>query len=271
MTLKHFFKALAPVAAFALAGALSACDGHVSIGGEHGKKLSELDMSGAAPNELVLAGPDEVRVTQGDKLAITVDGDSETAGKLRFTLKNGTLGVMRENGRNWHGDGKTAVVNVTMPAPRELTLAGSGKITAPGMAGDAKVTVAGSGTIEAGSIAADKLNLTIAGSGDFHAAGTVRELKMTIAGSGSAHADALKAETAKVTIAGSGDAAFSSDGEVNAEIMGSGEVRVKGRARCKVSSMGSGKLICEPGDGGAASSAAPTPPAAPAAPSAPAT
>jgi hypothetical protein len=28
--------------------------------------------------------------------------------------------------------------------------------------------------------------------------------------------------------------------------MGSGEVRVKGRAQCKVTTMGSGKLVCEP-------------------------
>ncbi len=270
MKLKHFLGALAPIAALALAGAVSGCDGHVSINGEDGKKPSELDLSGTAPDQLVLAGPDEVRLTQGDKLAITVDG--EGADQVRFTLKNGTLGVMREHGFKWHDGDKAAVVNVTMPAPKEVTLAGSGKITTPALARDAKVTVAGSGSVEAAAIAADKLNLTIAGSGDFRGAGSVHELKMTIAGSGSSRTDALKADSAKVTIAGSGDAAFASDGDVDAEIMGSGEVRVKGRARCKVSAMGSGKLVCEPGDAGAAASTAPgSPPSPPGAPSAPAT
>ncbi len=270
MKLKHFLRALAPIAALALAGAVSGCDGHVSINGEDGKKLSELDLSGTAPDQLVLAGPDEVRLTQGDKLAITVAG--EGADQVRFTLKGGTLGVMRENGFKWHEGDKAAVVNVTMPAPKEVTLAGSGKITAPALARDAKVTVAGSGTVEAAAIAADKLKLTIAGSGDFRGAGTVHELKMTIAGSGSARTDGLKVDTAKVTIAGSGDASFASDGDVDADIMGSGEVRVKGRARCKVSAMGSGKLVCEPGDAGTAASTAPgSPPSPPGAPSAPAT
>lgn len=270
MKLKHFLTALVPIAALALAGAVSGCDGHVSINGEDGKKLSELDLSGTAPDQLILAGPDEVRLTQGDKLAITVAG--EGADQVRFTLKGGTLGVMRENGFKWHEGDKAAVVNVTMPAPKEVTLAGSGKITALALARDAKVTVAGSGTVEAAAIAADKLKLTIAGSGDFRGAGTVHELKMTIAGSGSARTDGLKVDTTKVTIAGSGDASFASDGDVDAEIMGSGEVRVKGRARCKVSAMGSGKLVCEPGDAGTAASTAPgSPPSPPGAPSAPAT
>ena len=47
-------------------------------------------------------------------------------------------------------------------------------------------------------------------------------------------ADAVKAAKAKVTILGSGGAAFASDGDVDATIMGSGSVTVKGRARCKV-------------------------------------
>ena len=45
----------------------------------------------------------------------------------------------------------------------------------------------------------------------------------------------------------SGNATFASDGDVNANIMGSGNVTVKGRARCKVKTMGSGSLVCEDG------------------------
>ena len=45
----------------------------------------------------------------------------------------------------------------------------------------------------------------------------------------------------------SGKATFASDGEVKANIMGSGDVTVRGRARCKVHTMGSGSLVCEGG------------------------
>ena len=38
---------------------------------------------------------------------------------------------------------------------------------------------------------------------------------------------------------------LASDGEVDASIMGSGNVTVKGGARCTVKALGSGKLTCE--------------------------
>lgn len=264
----NFAKALGPIIAVALAGAVAGCDGKVTFNGDEGKPLAELDLSGKAPDELVLAGPDEVRVTTGDKLAITVEGDAEARDQLRFVLKDGSLAIHRKDKMFGSGD-KIAIVNVTMPAPREIVMAGSGKISAAQLASKAEVTVAGSGTIESNGVAGEKLGVTIAGSGNFRAAGNVKDLDMTIAGSGSAQMDALKVERAEVSIAGSGSSTFASDGEVEASIAGSGNVTVKGRARCTVSAMGSGKLVCEapaqPSGGEAPK--APEPPKAPEAPS----
>lgn len=237
-------RALAPAIAVMFAAGAAGCDGKVSFNGGEGKPLAELDLSGAPPQELVLAGPDEVRVTTGDKLAITVEGDPEARDQLRFSLKDGSLAIHRQD-RPFATDRRTAIINVTMPAPREVVMAGSGRIAATTLASAAEVTVAGSGTIETSALAAETLDLTIAGSGNFRAAGTARQLDLTIAGSGSAQMDGLRVDQAKVSIAGSGNAAFTSDGTVDASIMGSGEVRVKGRARCTVSAMGSGKLVCE--------------------------
>ena len=238
-------RALGPAIALVMAAGVSGCDGsNISINGEEGKPLAELDLSGAPPQELVLLGPDQVHITPGDKLTITVEGDAEAKDALRFTLKNGSLGILRKD-KIFGKDGKTATITVTMPAPREVTMAGSGTIKADALAGEAKVTIAGSGDIESPNVAGDKLDLTIAGSGNFRGAGNVKKLDLTVAGSGSAAMDALKAESAKVTIAGSGSTAFASDGEVEANIVGSGNITVKGRARCKLSSLGSGKLVCE--------------------------
>lgn len=241
----HVLKALAPVLAVALAAGISGCDGaKFTLNGEEGKKLAELDLTGKTPDELVLLGPDEVEVKQGDRLAITVDGDPEAVAAMRFTLSDSSLGILRYD-KSDASEGKRAVVHVTMPAPRELVMAGSGTIRADVLAPDAKVVVAGSGSIEAASVSGGKLEATMPGSGSFRAAGNVDELELTVLGSGSAHLDAVKAGRAKVTMAGSGGAAFASDGEVEATIVGSGTVTVKGRARCKVSAMGSGTLVCE--------------------------
>ena len=271
MKFGHFLNGLGPILAVALVAGVAGCDGaKVSINGKHGKKLSELDLNGAAPNELVMFGPDEVQMTPGDKLAITVDGEPAAVEQLRFTLKDGTLGILRE-GKMVSGDSKLAVVHVTMPAPKELTMGGSGKITAPALAPGAKVTVLGSGQIDTQSVSGDRLEVTMPGSGSFRAAGKVGKLDLTILGSGSAELGGVSVGSAKINVLGSGGAAFASDGEVDATILGSGSVTVKGRARCTVSAIGSGKLICENGvTKSGANAAEPAPvPVAPQAPPAP--
>ena len=218
-------KAFVPLAALAMTASLSGCDSTITVDGTEGKKLSELDLTGEAPTKLVLAGPDHVKITEGAKLAITVEGDANVADKLRFTLTGGTLGILRT--KSWKTGG-AVTVNVTMPAPQDVTLAGSGTIDAAQLGKDAKVTVAGSGEVHAGTISGDSFELTVAGSGTIRGGGAIKNLDMTIAGSG--------------------NATITSDGDVSASIFGSGMVTVKGRATCTVSSMGSGKLVCESGE-----------------------
>lgn len=241
--LHKLIKGIAPIAAMALGAAVSGCDMNININGEEGVPLSELDMSGDAPNQLVLAGPDRVILSDGSELAIEVEGDEKAADLVRFTLKDGTLGIMRANGE-W-GNVGTAIVRVTMPSPESITIAGSGTVDAESMEGDADITIAGSGTLNVAEVRGKKADVTLAGSGSMTAAGSADSLDLTVAGSGKADMAGLKTEKADVTIAGSGEASFASDGEVDASIMGSGIVRVIGRATCNVDSMGSGKLICE--------------------------
>ncbi len=243
---QNIIRALAGVAVMGLATALGGCDGgNISFNGKKGVPLRELDLNGPAPTVIALLGPDNVRVTRGDKLAITVDG--EGADKLRFALSEGQLGIAREDWKLGQS-ANPATVNVTLPVLSEVMLAGSGNLTADQMAGqEAKIVVAGSGTVDARSVDTQKLKVDVVGSGKLRAAGKTREMKMTVAGSGDAEMDGLNVDEAKVDVAGSGNARFASNGNVRANIMGSGEVRVFGRATCKVSAMGSGKLVCENG------------------------
>lgn len=244
--LKNLARLVAATAVLGLAMGASACkDGTFTINGEKGVPLAELDMSGPAPSEVAMLGPDEVHVRKGDKLAITVEGDEKARDALRFTLKDGTLGIARQN---WKSDGGHASITVTMPTPSRLVMAGSGKLTSEALAGEkAGITVAGSGDVDAGTIEVGSLNVDVAGSGSLRGAGKAKSLHLTVAGSGNADLDGLNVDEAKVDVAGSGKTRFASDGTVSADIVGSGEVRVRGRATCKVSSVGSGKLVCESG------------------------
>jgi len=246
MGFKHVLKAVAPVVALAIAGSLAGCgDGNVKVNGKEGVPLSELDLSGEAPREVILLGPDTVDIRDGEKLAIEVQGSDEAKGRMRFVLGDGSLGILREKGQ-WT-DGEAATVILTMPAPARLSLAGSGRMKADSVSDRPEINVLGSGTLDLAGVAATQMEVNIAGSGALNAAGSTDSLDLNVMGSGSANMAALKAARANVNVAGSGDATFASDGEVDANIMGSGNVTVRGRARCKVKTMGSGSLVCEDG------------------------
>ncbi len=239
-----FFKRVAPLAAMAMAAGLAGCDKmDIKINDMEGVPLADLDMTGDPPTELALAGPDTVVITDGKKLAITVEGDQTAIDTMRFSLKDGTLSILRADG-NWKGTG-IATVRVTMPSPKSLTLLASGTIEAASLSGDASVQILGSGKVSTAKVAAESLDLTIAGSGNYEAAGTTKSMDMTVAGSGSASMSGLKTDSAKISILGSGSAEFASDGEVSAEMMGSGNVTVIGSTTCKVNSMGSGTVTCK--------------------------
>ncbi|MDE2562927.1 MAG: DUF2807 domain-containing protein [Sphingomonadales bacterium] len=247
--LKDFARALAGAAVLGIAASLGGCDGaNIHFGSDGGVPLSQLDLSGKTANEVALLGPDTVTIATGKKLAITVTGDDAIKDKLRFRLDDGKLSIMRENGLFSKGGG-VATVAITMPAPRKLSMLGSGSITADRLAGDkAEIASMGSGTIDARAVEAGKLKVDVLGSGNVTGAGSADRLKLAVMGSGKTDLSRLKAGSAKIDVMGSGDAGFASDGEVEAKIMGSGTVRVTGRAKCTVKAMGSGKLVCESAD-----------------------
>ena len=265
--LHKILKGVAPVFALALAAGLAGCDGRMSINGNEGVPLAELDLAGNAPTSVVLAGPDSVIITRGDKLAIDVGGDPQAVAALRFTLDDESLGVMRKSNSDVSG---TATVRVTLPELSKLTIAGSGTVDADRISGDVETVIAGTGTANLAAVDADELEVTIAGSGTLKASGRAKSLELNVAGSGTADMSGLKVDTGDVTIAGSGDASFASDGTVDASIMGSGTVSVTGSAKCTVQSMGSGKLHCSAGAPASAAGdpAGPVPPATATTPSA---
>lgn len=204
-----------------------------NIFGEQAVPFADLDISGPAPTKIVAMGPDQIIITQGDKFSVSVDGGSTNDDGLRFLLDDDRLNISRsysaDDGPKGTPKDALATVHITVPNLETLTLTGSSKA-------------------QISNITANALTITIAGSGICEAQGAVKQLDLTIAGSGSANLADLKADKANVSIAGSGQAVFASDGDVSANIMGSGRVTVRGKARCKVNGFGSGEVICEPAD-----------------------
>jgi len=248
MGFEKFVKSLAPIIAMAAAnGGFKFEDGKFSMDGAEGEPLDELDLAGDVPEEIRLLGGDVVRISAGDDFTIAVEGEDEAKERMRFILADGVLSILRDRD-NWSG-GPSATVTITMPALKRIKLAGSGVIHAEGLADEAKIAVMGSGKVATHGVEVNSLKVKLAGSGVYKASGTAKELKISIAGSGRARMGGLKAESVEIAITGSGEAEFACDGEVDARMTGSGNVTVRGSARCKVKSFGSGTLVCEPEGG----------------------
>lgn len=108
------------------------------------------------------------------------------------------------------------------------------------------VTVNGNSDIDLGHVDQEQLRVTIAGSGSITAEGKVNRLIVNIPGSGHARLGKLAARSASVMIMGSGSATVAPREELNAQIMGSGDVHLVTRpARTEQSIMGSGHIIQE--------------------------
>lgn len=256
------FRRLAPPALVALILILAGCDGaDVEINGQKGVPLAEIEIAGPPPSEIIVSSGDTVIVTEGNTFAIRVEGADTDS--LRFVRDSEVIGVTRENG--WSGE-SSAVIRVTMPAPKTIVIGGSGTVKTPTLASTAEINIGGSGTVEFGRVAAEKLGINIGGSGTVNGAGTTKELEILIGGSGKIMMPQLKTDKAKVSIGGSGDVAFASDGTVEANIGGAGDVNVTGNAKCTLQSIGSGALTCTPVSGGTsgASGAIPAPAGKPA-------
>jgi len=205
-------------------------------GAFEGVPLEELDLTGPAPQKISLCGPAQVVLSEGEVFRVDVEA-GPSGEQVLFKLGEERLNVS--------GGDRDAVVRVTLPAPRKISVAGSGRMTAEKLAKDGEVSIAGSGRLELAAVEGGKVKLSIAGSGRLAADGHVDELELSIAGSGVCDAEGLVAEKASVHIAGSGDAIFACNGEVEAHLVGSGNVIVRGSARCSVHSMGSGSVTCE--------------------------
>ncbi|TRD11375.1 DUF2807 domain-containing protein [Erythrobacter insulae] len=237
----RIFKRLAPFAVLAMGVALTGCSNvDMTINGEEGVPLADLDIGGAAPTDLVVATDANVIVSEGETLNIVVEDDPDNA--LRFTLDESTIGVTSEPGFSFT-DG-SPVVRITMPAPQSIVIAGSGAVQAATVSSTPEIVIGGSGSVAIDSIAAETLEISIGGSGSIKGAGTAQRLEVTIGGSGDVLLAGLKADRAEISIGGSGNVAFASDGEVEANIAGAGDINVTGTAKCTLNSFGSGNLNC---------------------------
>ncbi len=238
-----FAGSLAAIALATSAAMPAGADNFRSRLDDDGKRFGTVWTDTGRFEALTAAGMDDVSVTTGDSWRIRATGDTRALAQLRFMVEDGALIVGRiANQRDRYGKAK---IEVTAPALRGVTAAGSGMVEVEQITGDrASATVAGSGRTTVRRVDAQRLSATIAGSGGLGLSGRSTRADVTIAGSGQLAGENFTTQSANITVAGSGGGRFRSPGEVSASIVGSGTVTVTGTTACRQTRMGSGRLVC---------------------------
>src|SRR5688500_4238704 len=90
-----------------------------------GVPLEELDLTGPPPHEISLLGPARLELSEGEVFRIDVQSELG-AEPVLFGLDAERLAVS--------GGDRETIVRVTLPAPRRLAVAGSGRMTVPKLA-----------------------------------------------------------------------------------------------------------------------------------------
>ncbi len=193
--------------------------------------------------KVAATGSDNVEISVGPNFSVRATGSKAVLDSLRFDVDGDTLKVRRENSPFFSYS--SATIHISLPSLTGASTAGSGGIKIDGLTGSkVALSVKGSGNISAASIAVDALDVSVSGSGSYDLAGTARQANVSVAGSGTVEADRLKVDHADISVRGSGSASLASDGEVSVNLRGSGNVHVKGKARCKKLNVGSGEVTC---------------------------
>lgn len=224
-------------------------------GGERRFDLSGFDA-------IALEGSDDVVVRTDGRPGAVATGDPRALAALRLEVRDGVLHVGRLRG-SWHDRG--AIVTVTVPALKAVSLAGSGNldvgaVIAPAFEGRlsgsgdlrlgslraraARFRLSGSGDVTLAGVSTETLALGLVGSGDVRAAGQAGQVAIDVSGSGDVDAARLSARDVTIGVAGSGDVSARASGQATIEARGSGDVTVTGGARCIVAKHGSADVRC---------------------------
>ncbi len=150
-----------------------------------------------------LAGSNNVVVHVGDQQSVVVHADDNLLDHVTTEVQNGLLVIGNTSGS--FTTTRPMSVEVTVPALSELTLSGSGNISATG-------------------IKTSSLTVTLAGSGILQASGTATRLVVNLDGSGQAQLGQLVARDVQAAVGGSGEIFVTATGSLDASVPGSGTI-----------------------------------------------
>lgn len=218
----------------------------------------------AQVTQVVLSGPVDLLLHSSAVPSLSVKGDPKVAARVTTKIEGNTLYIATRGIFIILGKYEPIRVELNLPVLEKLQLSGSGDTNVKGFKGKrmefsmrgsgdlifegdfAQVQGAmnGSGDLNLSLGNSEQVNLSMQGSGDAMLKGQSNTLSVKLSGSGDLHADALKVKQAVVESRGSADSKIFATEEVNARLLGSGDLSVQGNpARKNAERLGSGDII----------------------------
>ena len=189
-------------------------------------------------------GSFNVVVKMGDEESLKIEASDEDLQRIEAIVQNGTLKIRyKRDFKNWNSSANQVNIYITAKKLDGLMLSGSGKITLDGVisSASADIQLSGSGEITA-ALETQSANVGVSGSGNVNLNGKTGALNINVSGSGGVKAKELNSLTEHVKLEGSGDVYLSTKDDLNATILGSGNVKYVGNPNVTVSKVGSGDI-----------------------------
>jgi hypothetical protein len=176
----------------------------------------------------------KVYITVKDIEGLSVGGSGDLIGETKIMANEINLNVS--------GSGNMTV-EVEASGDMESVVSGSGNIELKGKCKNFDSNVSGSGKVIMSLTASGNAEFGVSGSGKIEASGSASKVKASISGSGKVLAGNLETNSCEVLITGSGDVEINVKNELDANIVGSGNVRYKGNpSKVNSHSAGSGHV-----------------------------
>ena len=185
-------------------------------------------------------GSPTVCFAQADSFSVHVKGPEDKLGNIITEVEGSTLTV-RNKGKvgliNLSFGGDRCTVYVTSPDLVGVSVSGSGDFLSDGRldTDELDVRVTGSGNIEFSDIICDRCDAMVVGSGDVEIKHLdTRQTTGTVVGSGDLKIRQINSANTDLEVRGSGDIEvdfLSGCGAVKAEVLGSGDITLKGQVR----------------------------------------
>lgn len=193
-------------------------------------------------------GPFRITVTTGSAVTARAEGEQRALDALTLRVDGRTL-VIRMGDQGWGGfPGEVPPppsIRLTAPSMRAVVVTGGAVVEVAQMkAPRVDLTLTGSGSITAPAIEADRLVASLMGTGRLTMGGRALTASVQSRGAGDVDASALSVGDLTVNSESAGEARFNAERSVRVISTGAGAVSVAGDAACTVQSTGAAPIAC---------------------------